>query len=97
MKTRTAKEKELIASALKMSADDFRLSRHVKAEDAFEGIEVRTAVKLTALAVLRGVKGEVTWDETRGIYCVDGHFCGPSVHNVMGWLEKQVTAKGVRS
>lgn len=89
MKTRTVQDKchEAEASA----ALTWRKSRCV-----FNGIETRTAIKLTALAVLRGVDGTVTWDETRKIYLVDGYFCGPSVHNVMGWLENQVAAKGVQ-
>lgn len=60
-----------------------------------DGIEARTAAKLTTLCALRGVKSEVTWDGAQ--YLADGEPCGPSVHGVMAWLENQVAAKAVSS
>lgn len=55
--------------------------------DIFEGIEKRTAAKLTQLCALRGIAARVTWDGTR--YLANGEPCGPSVHGVYEWMEKR--------
>ena len=59
----------------------------MSASDPFEGIETRTAAKLTQLCTLRGIAARVTWDGTR--YLANNDPCGPSVHGVYEWMEKQ--------
>ena len=46
-----------------------------------------TARKLVTLARLRGVEASIVWDGAR--YVANGDPCGPSVHGVYEWLERQ--------
>lgn len=64
--------------------------------DYFDGIEARTAVRLTQLCALRGIKATAVWGGVEktviwdGLqYVANGTPCGPSVHGVMAWIDKQ--------
>lgn len=68
----------------------------MSASDPFEGIEIRTAAKLTKLCALRGIKATTVWGGVEktvvwdGLqYVANGTPCGPSVHGVMAWIDKQ--------
>jgi hypothetical protein len=56
--------------------------------DGFQ-LEHDTAKSLTKLCKLRGVEATVTYDEKQKQYIAGETSCGPSVHGVYEWLEKQ--------
>lgn len=47
----------------------------------------RTAANLTKLLGLRGLSGSIEWKD--GQYWANGSPCGPSVHGVNDWMDKQ--------
>lgn len=47
----------------------------------------RTAESLVKLMGLRGLSGGVVWDGAQ--YVANGVGCGPSVHGVLEWMDKQ--------
>lgn len=55
------------------------------------GICSRTAANFETLARLRGVTAQVTWDGSQ--YVANGEACGPSVHGLYEWLEKQLNKR----
>lgn len=48
---------------------------------------VETARKLVKLAALRRIEAAILWNGRE--YVCNGEFCGPSVHGVYEWLDKQ--------
>ncbi len=51
----------------------------------------KTAANLTVLLGLRGLSGSIVWDN--GKYVANGTPCGPSVHGVYEWMNKQPGVK----
>jgi len=55
------------------------------------GVCTVTAQSFAKLARLRGVPAEIKWDGER--YIANGEPCGPSVHGLYEWLERQPGVK----
>lgn len=58
--------------------------------DTFQAtIAQDTAVKFQKLAALRGISSDVQFDPEKMRYFANGEDCGPSVHGLYDWLNRQ--------